>query len=416
MKILYLVNYYFPEVAASSYIFDNIREAYIDSGNDIVLYTPTPTRGISRSTRRQYKSKKYEEEYNGKLKIYRFSMFHEGKNPLIRAFRYLCCNIAHLYKGILSKDVDIIITGSTPPTQGIIASILKKIKKVPFIYYLQDIFPDSLESAGLTSKGSLLWKLGRTIENYTYKNADRIIVISEDFKKNIIEKGVPKEKIEVIYNWVDENKVIPIDRSENFIFDKYNLNREKFYIVYAGNLGHAQNIEVILKTAERLKRYDDIMFVIFGEGHQENYYKKMAFNNELGNVLFAPLEPYELVSNVYSLGDVSIVSCKPGLGKSVMPSKTWSIMSAGTAVIANFDKDTDLQKIIEENEVGLFTEAGDVETFEKAVLELYGNPNLCKKMGLNGREYILSNLTRKIGTQKYISVIDKVRGKMYVQK
>ena len=97
--------------------------------------------------------------------------------------------------------------------------MVKKIKKIPMIYNLQDIFPDSLVASDLTRKGSLLWKIGRKIENFTYKNADKIIVISEGFKKNIMEKGVPESKIEVIYNWVDENEVIAVERNSNILLN-----------------------------------------------------------------------------------------------------------------------------------------------------------------------------------------------------
>ena len=91
------------------------------------------------------------------------------------------------------------------------------------MYNLQDIFPDSLAGTGLAKKGGLLWKIGRVIENFTYRNADKIIVISEDFKRNIMAKGVPEEKIVVVYNWVDEEAVKHVPREENKLFDAYGL-------------------------------------------------------------------------------------------------------------------------------------------------------------------------------------------------
>ncbi|MSS44400.1 glycosyltransferase family 4 protein [Anaerosalibacter bizertensis] len=408
MKILKLSPYYEPEQIASSHFTRDLEEAYINAGFEIEIYTPTPTRGVSKAIREKYKKIKYEEKYDGKIKVHRFAMFAEGKNPILRAIRYILCNIAQYFKGIRSKNIDIIITGSTPPTQGMLVALIKRKLNVPVIYNLQDIFPDSLVNTGLTKKGSFLWKIGHVIEKYTYENADKIVVISEDFKKNIMDKGVPEEKIEVIYNWVDENEVVPINKNDNILFEKCNLNREQFYVVYAGNLGYAQNIGVILKAAERLIEYSDIKFVIFGGGQLEDYYKDMARNMKLENVVFFPLQPYSLVSNVYSLGDVSIVSCKEGFGKSAMPSKTWSIMSAATAVVANFDVDTDLHRIIENNKVGLFTKAGDYEGLKNAILELYRDRELCTIMGRNGREFILNNLTRGVGTQRYLNVIKEL--------
>src|SRR5690606_35518241 len=117
----------------------------------------------------------------------------------------------------------------------------------------------------------------------------------------------------------------------------------------------------------------------------------------------------ERVPEVYGLGNVSVVSCKAGLGESAMPSKTWNIMACGTYVLANFDKDSDLQKIIENNKVGLFTIAGDIEGFTTAIKTLYEKPFLCESYGNNGRDFIIKNLSRKIGTSKYLAVIKSVK-------
>lgn len=411
MKILTLKAYYEPEKAASLYLTENLLEDLTGSEHEVELYVPEPTRGVSEEVRKQYKSKKHEERYNGKLKIHRFSMIKEGKSTISRAIRYIITCMVYFFKGITASKIDLIHVGSTPPIMGVIAVIIKKIKKVPVVYSLQDIFPDSLVSTGLTKQDSFVWKVGRIIENYTYKNVDKIIVISEDFKKNIMAKGVSEDKIEVIYNWVDESAVKPINREDNVLFDKLGIERELFCVVYAGNLGHAQNIEVLLKAAQKLSHYKDIKFIIFGGGQQEGYYKSMAMELHLDNIMFFPLEPYSMVSQVYSFGDVSIVSCKEGLGKSAMPSKTWSIMSAETAVVASFDEDTDLQRIIEENKVGMFTRSGEVEGLKNAIINLYNNRELCKTMGRNGRKFILNNLTRNINTQKYINIFEEIGGK-----
>jgi len=408
MNILFLSSYFHPEQAASFYLWENLREAFADRGYNMELYAPTPTRGITNETREEYKRKKYEEFYNGRLKVKRFSMIREGKSPLQRAFRYLLCNIRHCYSGCNAKTVDIIFVGSTPPTQGWIATKVKRKLKVPFVYCLQDIFPDSLVGTGITKKKSLLWKIGRKIEDDIYKNADKIIVISEDFKKNIIEKGVPESKIEVIYNWVDEKAVVPISRNENKLFDELGLSRDLFYIVYAGNLGHAQNIDIIIDAANELSTREDIRFVIFGSGGSEKELKGKAAKLNLKNLTFFPIQPSERISEVYSLGNAAIVTCKPGLGKSAMPSKTWSIMSSGTAILANFDEETELQKIIETQKIGLFSKAGDVEKFSDAIVNLYENSERCLEFGKNGRNFILKNLTKEVGTSKYIDVINNL--------
>ncbi len=407
MRILFLPAYFYPEHGASSYLDQNLKEDFALSGFQMLLYTPIPTRGITKEVYKEFKHKHVEWMYNNYLEVHRFSMFREGKNPVLRAVRYLLCWIKQFNRGLSAKQIDCVFLVSTPPIQGILGGMLRKLKKVPFVYNLQDIFPDSLVGTGMTHEGSLLWKIGRHIENVTYRNADKIIVISQDFKRNIMAKGVPEEKIEVIYNWVDENAIIPVKDEENELFEEFGISRDKFRVVYAGNLGNAQNIEIIVNAARRLKDNKHIEFVIFGKGGLEDEIKAIKAKEQLDNLKILPLQPYERVAKVYGLGHVCIVACKPGLGGAAMPSKTWSIMSSGRAVLANFDEG-ELKEIVENNHCGVFTKAGDLEGFAQAIEELSQHPERCAEMGRNGRQFILENLTREVGTQKYVDVIKSV--------
>jgi len=408
MKLLEMFPYYEPEEVASSHLTKDLEEAFIQEGFDLEIITPIPCRGVTKGVRGKYKNIKCEEKYGGKVKIYRFQMFAEGENPIVRCVRYLLCNVAHLYYGLRAKNITVIFIGSTPPTQGAMAALLKKVKKIPIIYSLQDVFPDSLVGTGLTRHGSLLWRIGRIIEDFTYRNADKIIVISDDIKKNIMAKGVPESKIEVIYNWVDEKAIQPVSPEDNRLFDEFDLSRNDFHVVYAGNLGHAQNIEIILKAAEALREHTHIKFIVVGTGSMDRELRSSAEQLKLSNLRFRPLQPAERISAVYSLGNVCIVSCQPGLGMSAMPSKTWNIMSSGTAVLASFDEGTELQRIIEDNRAGLFCPAGDISAFTQAIMTLYHQPGLCDEFGRNGRRFVLNNLTREVGTRKYIDVIKSV--------
>lgn len=409
MKLLYLMSYAAPEKAASNYLGQNRNEAFVEQGWNILLYVPTPCRGLSKEERKKYCTRQYrkEDKLNGGLVIRRFSMYSEGKNPVLRAFRYMLVSLSHIVIGVFSrnaKSCDLIFTNSTPPIQGAVAAIVKKITKQPFVYNLQDIFPDSLAGTGLAKKGGLLWKIGRLIEDFTYRNADKIIVISEDFKRNIMAKGVPEEKIVVVYNWVDEEAVKHVSREDNKLFDAYGLDRSKFYITYSGNIGLTQNMDMLLEVAKELEMNPDIHFVLIGEGAYKKRVEEIIAENNINNVTLLPFQPYEDISHVFSLGDAGLVISKPGVGENSVPSKTWSILSASRPVLANFDEN-ELKSIVTENQCGIFTKAGDKEAFKQAILRLYENRELCVDMGRNGREFILKNLTRAVGTQKYVDVI-----------
>lgn len=409
-SLLILSSYFHPEQISNSYLIDNLISTILNENINIYVYTPVPTRGVNNETRKKYIKKKRETLADGRLIINRFPLFAERKSAIIRALRYciLCCK--QLFIGVFAKDArkcNIMFVASTPPIQGAMAAMVKKVRHIPFVYNLQDIFPDSLVGTGLAKKDGLLWKIGRVIENFTYRNADKIIVISEDFKKNIMAKGVPEDKIVVVYNWVDEEAVIDVPRSENKLFDKYNLDRDKFYITYNGNIGLTQNMDMLLDVAKSLEENKDIQFVLVGNGAYLDSVKQIIKDRNIGNVNLLPFQPYEDISHVFSLGDVSLVISKPGVGANSVPSKTWSIMSASRPVLANFDEN-ELKDIIENNKCGIFTKAGDKQAFIDAILKLYNNRELCKEYGQNGRDFVMKNLTKEVGTKKYVDVIKSV--------
>lgn len=404
-KAIFPCSYYLPETAASLYITDNIVHACADKGIEVDLYTPSPTRNVPDGSVWE----REERQMDGKLRIHRFHLYGEGKNPMLRALRYFLGEFILLHY-CMWKKYDVAFVDSTPPIQGLKMPLIKWLKRKPTIYNVQDIFPDSLVGTGLTHEGSLIWKIGRIVEKITYRYADKIIVISEDFKKNIMAKGVPEDKIVVIYNWVDQNKVVDVPREENKLFDVYGLDRSKFYITYNGNIGLTQNMDMLLDVAKELQEeYEDIHFVLVGNGAYLDEVNRKVADQQLENVHLLPFQPYEDISHVFSLGDASLVISKPGVGANSVPSKTWSIMSASRPVLANFDEN-ELKTIIENNHCGIFTKAGDKDAFKESILTLYNHRELCKEYGHNGRKFVMDNLTREVGTQKYVDVIKEVCG------
>lgn len=406
MKILYFVQYFPPEQASGLQLVEDLLEGFANHGWDVDLFTPTPTRGITPEQRKEYRKRRLEKKFDGKLTIHRMKLYGEGKGFISRAIRYLLFSIECFWKAV-TVPADYIFTGSGPPTQGVVVGLAKKFdRKKKVIYNLQDIFPDSLVSSGICNENSRLMAIGHKMENFTYKNADVIITISEDMKQNVVNKGVNPEKVKVVRNWIDTNKIIPISATDNKLFDELGLERNKFYVVYAGNLGKVQGIEVILDSAERLKEYTDIHFVIFGNGSEEDKIKTQAAN--MTNVSIFPLQPIDRASEVYSIGEVSIIPCRPGTSNSGMPSKTWTIMATGKAIIATFDHGSEMERIINEAECGCCIQAGDVKALADEIYKLSCSPTIVKCMGCNARKYAEEHVTKGIAVKKYIDTIESL--------
>lgn len=416
MKILKLSPYFYPEQVSSSHLTNDLNRAFAKAGIVQENYVPMPSRGVSDEVRRAYKNKKTEVLNNGSIIVHRFPMIKEGKNSLQRALKYVLTNIVQLHKGKKAKDVDVIFAGSTPPTQGLLcAKVKKKLSKryghnVPFVYNLQDIFPDSLVNAKMTKKGSLIWKIGRKIEDYTYRNADKIITISEDFKANIMAKGVPEKKIVVIPNWVNTDNVYPVERKDNILFDRYNLDRDKFYICYSGNIGHSQNMDMLLDVAKEID-IPDVRFVLIGEGAAKEEVQRKVESEGISNVIMLPYQDYSEIAHVFSLGDVGLIISKPGVGGSSVPSKTFSIMAAERPILASFDEDSELCKLIKEVGCGVVADAKSKDELIKAIKELKSNDVERRQEGLRGKKYLMEYQNKDKCVSRYVETLRSVVGK-----
>lgn len=404
MRCIYLVQYFPPEKSSGSDLVEDLLEGFAKHGWDVNLYTPTPTRGVTTEQRKEYSKKRTAKKYDGKLTIHRMHLYREGTGFIPRALRYVLFGIECFWKAA-TVPADFIFTGSGPPTQGVVVGLAKKFsRKKKVIYNLQDIFPDSLVTSGICGADSTLMKIGRKMENFTYRNADVIITITDDMKANVVSKGVDPEKVKVVRNWIDVNRIQPVKKEDNKLFDELNLLRDKFYVVYAGNLGKVQGVEVVLEAAALLRDKENIRFVIFGNGSEEENIREKA--KGMPNLSIFPLQPMDRVSEVYSLGNVSIVPCKPGTGGSGMPSKTWTIMATGTAIIASFDLGGEMQRTIRDAECGYCVQAGDVSALAEKIEEMSRNTGVVKQMGINARKYAEEQVAKEQAVKKYIEIIE----------
>lgn len=403
MKLLFLDAYFEPEQIAFTHLEKDLLEGLVHEGHTVEIVCPTPTRGINEQTVSDYRKRREENLYNDRVHVLRFFAPRERRHPLLRALRYFWCNLRTYQLGRRIKKVDVVFANSTPPTQGWIAGIVAKKHKAPFVYSLQDVFPDSLVTAGMTQPGSCLWKIGRILESNTYKSCASIIVISEAMKENLLLKGVDQGEIQVISNWIDMNDVHPVYKDINPLFDRFSIDREKYIVLYAGNFGSAQGADIVLDAAQELQHETDIQFVLFGGG--VDFQKAVDRAKLLSNTFIHPLLSQEKVSEVYSMGDVALITCKPGAANSGMPSKTWSIMACNTPIIASFDTESDLAEVLKKSGAGICVEPGNATALAGAIKDAYEKWKNEGKSSLDTRTYAIQNASKEICVKKYIDTL-----------
>lgn len=214
----------------------------------------------------------------------------------------------------------------------------KHVLKCPLVYNEQDIFPENAYFAGILSESSLVYRVAHTLQKYAYKNATALSTISDDMKSTIVNRyGIPENKVQVIYNWGHE-ELQAHSEAENTFLRRYPKKTGEFRVVYAGNLGKMQNVELVLEAASLMKDEVDISFYIVGGGVNEGQLKTFAKEKGLSNVTFVGMQPPEEVADLYSAADVNVIPLQKGLIYAALPSKTADCLIAGKPIITCVDE------------------------------------------------------------------------------
>lgn len=402
MNITFLVGHLAKERHSLLY------ELALDLGenNNVTVITGYPSRRITEEVRMYYLDNPIERVSNNVEVIRVGSKSGEGNGLFIRMIKYVFLTIS-IYKEAKKHDADAIYIYSTPPFLGLLGSKLKKI--APTLYNAQDLFPDTLIKMKKLSEKNLLVKFLRRLEKKAYKSNTKIVTISDDMKKTIEGQGCSAEKVEVIQNWVDIKKINKVERESNKLFAKFNLDKEQFYISYAGDIGLFQNWEVILEAAEELdKEFKDIKFVIIGNGSYKESLERSIKRRELKNFFLFPLQPIELISSAYSLGDLELVSLEKEMTKIALPSKIGQILAAGSPLLAMFDSDSYISNEITNKSLGAVVENFSKESLVELIKFYYTNRQELTTISRNARRYAEQQLERKTQTSKYNALLNSL--------
>lgn len=405
-KITIITPYFWPEIASNVPLIMDLGEDLYKHGNKVRIVSFF-------STNRNKK----ENIFKIRIGTYKGCNIVKYPNPFLKKrglfSKFLESLIFYIWAIYITLrwqfDTDVFFIQSTPPFMSLPVSLFL-FKKIPIIYNIQDIFPDSAISAGIL-KNKISIKILRLMEKITYKTISVAAVISVRFKDHVLNIS-PKTRVEVIPNWVDTDKIGYIKPEQNELFNKLGINNSKFTVLYAGNLGYAQNLDIILDAAYLLKSQIDILFLIIGDGQYRVKLEEKIRKAKLNNIILAPMQPIEMISNVYSLASVAIVTVKKGVDFAAVPSKTWTILACGRPLISCVNSHSELGNLIVKNKLGLVVPPDNPQKLCEAILSLYNDPSLCKLLSLNGRKYIEHWLERKVLTNKYNQLIlELLKGK-----
>ena len=345
-----------------------------------------------------FKLKLFQREFIDGVKITRLPLYpSHGQSGIGRVFNYVSFAAASLFYGVLfAKRPDVIYAYHPPLTVGIAASIIRFFRRVPVLYDIQDMWPDTLKATGMFSNDKLLGVVSKVCD-WVYRHVDKLVVLSPGFKKVLIERGVPEDKIEVIYNWCAEEQITasaetPISFSDN----------ARFRILFAGNMGKAQALDAVLDAAYTLQsRSRPVEFIFLGGGVEVDALKRIAIEKSLTNVTFLPAVPMAEVGGYLKAADALLVHLKKDpLFKITIPSKTQAYMAVGRPLLMAVDGDA--AELVKQSGCGVVVESENVDSLVSGVeLLLNSSAEELALMSQKGHDFYRKHLSLDQGVLKF---------------
>jgi len=304
------------------------------------------------------------------------------------------------------RGADVVLVHSTPATVAVPALAAKSMYGVPFVPMIQDLWPETVTSSGFLGGGTAS-SVERVLHRFcdaVYSRASHIAVISPGMSEAIQKRGVSAKKITFTPNWVDESTFRP-EPPDEALRRSFGLDRE-FVVMYAGNYGEFQALDVVLEAAQRLRGRGDIQFALVGGGVMEGTLKALVQDKGLDNVVFVPSQPFSAMARVLALGDLHLVSLQDlPLFRITLPSKLQATLAAGKPLVGTVRGDA--ASVIAESGAGRTSEPGDPDDLARNVAELADDPVATAAMGRAGREYYERVFSEKSSAGRLTKILEE---------
>jgi colanic acid biosynthesis glycosyl transferase WcaI len=328
------------------------------------------------------------------------------QSHLRRFFNYLTFSIsAAIYGAFIIRKPSVIYSYHPPITVGLAALFIKAVRRVPVLYDLQDLWPDTLRATGMLTS-SFLNRLIAHVCLCVYRHVDHIVVLSPGFKRVLLSRGVPQQKISIIYNWCDEASLA---RKSGSLPSLFNSAVNRYVILFAGNIGKAQALSSILDAACILKSLNSrVTWVFLGHGVERQLLLSKAANLNLDNVVFLPPVPMTDVGIYLHHADALLVHLrKDPLFKITIPSKTQAYMAVGKPILMAVEGDA--ADLVRSSSSGIVVEPENAVELAKAAEFLSALPQCTlDSMGRSAKSFYSEHLSIHEGVRQFITILTRL--------
>lgn len=401
-NIVFVINYFHPDFASTSQLLTELCLHLQHDFNITVIAELHPDADTGSGKRKRIVYDRLEN-----INIIRIRLPEVDKGNKLSRLRYIAAYFFYANVMVLrQKKLSFIYTISQPPILGgLIGTIGKLLKRAKHIYNIQDFNPEQAEAVGYT-KRKLIFRAARWMDTLNCRWADHIITVGQDMQQTLLRRfaNLPVTDNSVINNWTNEQDIVPLTKQHPKVAEFIESNgwRDKFIIMYSGNVGLYYDLENLIKITKEFSDMDNVAFVFIGEGAVKKQMQDFVRENGLTGVSFLPFQPYDQLKYTLNAADVHLVVNQKGIKGVSVPSKIYGVMAAGKPVLGVLESGSEAHRLIEESKCGVLAEPQDYEAVISQVRYLANlSPSQLADYGARGRTYLEKHLRRELSLEKY---------------
>jgi glycosyltransferase involved in cell wall biosynthesis len=395
--VLVLNQYYWPGVEATAHLLSELCAALADEFELTVVTgsLPTPPTPPGR------------QEHDGVRIVRVRSTVYDRAKLAQRALNYVTYLLDALFAGMRERRPDVVVCMTDPPIVADVGLAVARRFRVPLLVISQDVFPEIAVELGRL-ENRLVIGLLRSMIAFYLRRAERIVAIGDTMRRRLESKGAQPGRIVVIPNWVDTTRIVPQSKANEWAREHDLVGR--FVVMHSGNIGHAQNLDALIRATTFLRDLDDLVVTLIGGGARRAALSELAELLEVDAVRFLGYQPREQLSLSLSAADVHVVGLERGLSGFVVPSRLYGILAAGRPVIAAAESESETAQLVERVGCGVVIPPGRPELLAQAIRSAYDGAWDLEEMGRRGRRYAEEEADRSVAVERYRKVLRELVG------
>jgi len=383
MRVLLINQTYHPDVAATAQHAHDLARHLVAHGHEVEVIA-------SRSLYGHAGAALAKREVVEGVEVNRVAKSLFGKSGTLgRALDFGLFYIAATWRAFRVRRPDVVVCFTTPPLIALLGVVLRSVRGCRYVYWIMDLYPDLAVTCGVLRARSPLTRLFDRVSRLCLRRADRVVVLGRCMRDRILAKRdldprIESERIVHIGVWSDQDEVRPIARDENPYRAEWGLG-DRFVVMYSGNFGIGHDVATMLGAAERLRDDDRIRFAFVGGGKRKSEVESFVEERSLTNAILAGYQPRERLDASLSCADVHLVSLREGLEGCIVPCKLFGAMAAGRPTVFIGHPESEIARVLEENDCGIVIREGDIDGLVDAIVSLVSDRERSRRLGDRAR-------------------------------